>query len=111
MDKLETGAQAGAAGETAAPPRQPAPIVDFDAGGVWESETLTLWHPFRLRGAAYENVKVRVPSGNDLVNWMRDGFDRVNFASAITGLDDLTLKAMHGEDFNRVMKAAGSFLL
>jgi hypothetical protein len=51
-----------------------------------------------------------VPSGNDLANYSANNFDRIKLAEWLTGVDGVTLRQMHANDFRAIMGVVAGFL-
>jgi len=101
--------EAAPAAAAAAAPETPAP-VNFDTGGSWPVEAVTLDHPFIFAGATYAGYSFRTPSGAEMTAFMGGGLTTVDFAGMLSGLSVSVMAKMHGADFRVLVGKVGAFL-
>jgi hypothetical protein len=100
----------GSAPVPEAAPGAPAPVVNFDQGEHWGFETVPLKHPFQMKGVVYDKFVIRNASGNDVANYIAGNSNVAGFIAGLSGQNELTVRALHAEDYNVVARKVVNFL-
>lgn len=96
----------------------PDPIVDFDAGGSWGAEAVTLKHPFKLKGVVYTGLDVAYPTGLQIARFYADkdtGARLINVAIGMckangAPIDMKVWGVMRADDCDAILTKASAFL-
>lgn len=88
------------------------PVVDIDAGATFGKETIKLFRPFKFKGAVYDAVTIRVPTGLDLKKHtgLNGRIDDIGLMCDLAELSEDVFDAMYLGDRNRVDRAVGKHL-
>ena len=92
--------------------KTPAALTDLDVQG-WGDEVYLLRRPFRFRGEAYAEVKVRVPTGADVERRIRGVNPMAEMKALVEDLTDLhpdVLGVMYAADRAGLMALVGKHM-
>ncbi|HEY8136273.1 MAG TPA: phage tail assembly protein [Methylocystis sp.] len=86
-------------------------VSDLDASkGSWGSTSFTLDHPFVWKGATYQEIELRVPTGHDMRRFYDDkSVKSFDFLIGLSQLSPDVFDAMHASDVIKLYKWAMDF--
>ena len=98
------------AGNEAAQDKQ---LVNLDAKETFGPDVISLKQPFTLGGIAYREIRLRWPTGADIVKYFKDkntAEEMDAFCADLAGMSVATLNAMYAQDKRAIVVRVGEHM-